>query len=85
METIPKTKPNYGLSLKYTKALIPGILLIGQTGGAYGLISAFYYHADSGFGFAVISNGCRSNYIDGSGDVLKDISRVVYKYFEQTE
>jgi CubicO group peptidase (beta-lactamase class C family) len=48
----------YGLALTTTHDLIPGKVLKGHTGSAYGLYSAMFFCPKEKFGFVVITNGC---------------------------
>jgi CubicO group peptidase (beta-lactamase class C family) len=48
----------YGLALTTTDKLIPGKVLTGHTGSAYGLYSAMFFQPKGKYGFVVITNGC---------------------------
>lgn len=49
----------YGLALRESSDLIPGEVMKGHTGSAYGLFSAIFFEPKKKFGFVVITNGCK--------------------------
>lgn len=71
-------KANYAFSFRKYSGLIPGHILYGQTGGAYGLFAAMIFEPQNNFGFVVIANGGKSHYIDGYGDLHKSVIRCMY-------
>jgi hypothetical protein len=48
---------NYALGCMQTDKLIPGKMLIGHSGDAYGLLSDMYYSESEDFGIVFITNG----------------------------
>lgn len=79
---LTKTK-EYGLSYRKYVSLLPGYIMYGQTGGAYGVFSAMIFCPQSKFGFVVITNGCLSKSIDGYADLHTHVIRALYKNFIQ--
>lgn len=69
---------NYAFSFRKYTGLLPGCVMYGQTGGAYGLFAAMIFDPEKKMGFVVISNGCKSDYIDGYGDLHKKV--ILYLY-----
>lgn len=53
----PIDKDKYGLAIMTHPTLIPGKVMKGHTGSAYGLYSYMFFHPEEKFGFVVISNG----------------------------
>ncbi|MGC3947628.1 MAG: serine hydrolase domain-containing protein, partial [Chryseolinea sp.] len=49
----------YGLAMRESSDLIPGEVMKGHTGSAYGLYSAMFFEPKKKFGFVVITNGCK--------------------------
>lgn len=58
---------NYGLSFVHSilQKIIPGVDLIGMTGGARGIHSVMMFNPEERIGFVVICNGCTSKSADG--------------------
>ena len=71
----------YGLALANVDNLIPGKVLTGHTGSAYGLYSAMFFEPKEKFGFVVITNGCKPGYTEGMNTVLKVTIRALYDNF----
>jgi CubicO group peptidase (beta-lactamase class C family) len=60
----------YGLALRASSDLIPGKIMMGHTGSAYGLYSAMFFQPKEKFGIVVITNGCNTSYLPGSNDIV---------------
>jgi CubicO group peptidase (beta-lactamase class C family) len=58
MQTQIANKEGYGLAIRTVPDLIPGKIMKGHTGSAYGLYSAMFFHPKEKFGIVVITNGC---------------------------
>ena len=67
----------FGLSFVHFLTTIPGVDLIGMTGGARGIHSAMLFQPEEKYGFVVICNGCTSKSADGS-EMNKLIIRELY-------
>jgi CubicO group peptidase (beta-lactamase class C family) len=80
MQSVIAEKSGYGLALTNTKKLIPGKLLIGHTGSAYGLYSAMFFDPKKKFGFVVITNGCKPLETDGFNEVLRKTINSLYTH-----
>jgi CubicO group peptidase (beta-lactamase class C family) len=70
----------FGLSFVHFLTTIPGVDLIGMTGGAKGIHSAMLFQPEGKYGFVVICNGCKAKSADGS-EMNKSIIRELYKSF----
>jgi len=83
MQTALPLKGNegYGFAIATTEKLIPGILMKGHTGSAYGLFSAMFFQPKEKFGFVVISNGCNPGYTDGYNSVIRKTITCLYDNF----
>jgi CubicO group peptidase (beta-lactamase class C family) len=68
----------YGLALLETSTLIPGKLMKGHTGSAYGLYSAMFFEPKEKFGIVVITNGCKPIYTEGINNVLSKTINSLY-------
>lgn len=71
-------KAQYGLGLLTTTKLIPGEVLIGHTGGAYGLSSAMFFEPGKKIGFVVISNGLVQGYTEGYNTIIRKVILALY-------
>lgn len=63
----------YGLAITTTRKLVPGVLLKGHTGSAYGLYSAMFFQPEKKYGFVVITNGCDPGYTEGFQAVIREV------------
>jgi len=82
---IPRSSDeNYGLALWVDDGgYIPGVKLVGHTGGAYGLRSAMFFSPEDKYGFVMISNGCKPDEDGGNTGVIEGSIQRMYKYFIQ--
>ncbi len=64
----------YGMAMRTATELIPGKVLKGHTGSAYGLYSAMFFDPKDKFGFVVITNGCIP---DNQSDIRNVLSRSI--------
>ena len=65
----------YGLAIRTDRAVVPGAVLTGHTGSAYGLYSSMFFDGERKYGFVVIANGTRD------ADVREAVNRTLYEYF----
>lgn len=72
---------HYCLALRTSENLIPGELMTGHTGSAYGLYSAMFFEPTKGFGFVVMTNGCKPVYKNGFTEIQGDVIRALYDAF----
>lgn len=78
----PRSDPeHYGLALWHDYDKIPGVELVGHTGGAYGLRSAMFWAPDRSFGLVCISSGARGDFEDEQSGVLEGTLRLLHKHF----
>jgi len=71
----------YGLAIMTLDDLIPGKVMKGHTGSAYGLYSAMFFHPDEKFGIVVITNGCGADYDSGMNKVTRTAINILYDSF----
>jgi CubicO group peptidase (beta-lactamase class C family) len=71
-------KEPYGFALETSTTMIPGEILIGHTGVAYGLYSAMFFHPDKEYGIVVIVNGCPPEYDAGYNAVIRKAVNFLY-------
>ena len=83
MQTPRSADENYGLALRVRDDLIPGLTLVGHTGGAYGLRSAMFWSEDRSFGLVMISSGSDKEDDDVPSQVIPTVLQLMYKYFCQ--
>ena len=77
---VPRSEPeHYGLNLWLADDYVPGVTLVGHTGGAYGLSSAMFFKPDEKYGFVIICNGSHDE--KGTHNVLHQGIARMYKYF----
>ena len=81
MQTTVAEKEGYALAIMHSDKLIPGKMLTGHTGSAYGLYSAMFFDPKKKFGIVVITNGCKPVYQDGFIMVLKRTVNTLYDNF----
>lgn len=79
MQTKLSEQEGYGLALETTEKMIPGKVLKGHTGSAYGLFSAMYFHPKEKFGIVVISNGCDPVHTGLYNIVIKKTVNALYE------
>ncbi|MBN8686188.1 MAG: beta-lactamase family protein [Chitinophagales bacterium] len=79
MQTPYSEKEGYGFALLQTDKLIPGKIMTGHTGSAYGLHSAMFFNVKDKFGIVVISNGCDLKYSEGFNTVIRKVVNVLYE------
>lgn len=79
MQTDIAKKEGYALGIAHTDRLIPGKMLTGHTGSAYGLYSAMFFNAKEKFGIVVITNGCNPVYDGGFNVVIKRTMNSLYE------
>ena len=78
MQTKVSEKEGYGLALHSNEKLIPGKVLKGHTGSAYGLYSAMFFHPKEKFGIVVITNGCNPESTAGFTNALAETMNTLY-------
>ena len=80
MQTPRSDEEHYGLAIGIVDDRIPGVTLVGHTGGAYGLRSAMYFAPDRSYGLVMISSGCK---VDGEGDqnIINGTLTRMYNHF----
>jgi CubicO group peptidase (beta-lactamase class C family) len=84
MQTKVSDNENYGLAILTTDKLIPGKIMKGHTGSAYGLYSAMFFDPKEKFGIVVITNGCNPIYTNGMNEVLRSTINSLYDNFINT-
>jgi len=78
MQTKISEEEGYGLAIRTVSDLIPGKILKGHTGSAYGLYSMMFFDPKEKFGIVVITNGCIPNYTNGYNDFLAKATNILY-------
>jgi len=81
MQTKISEEEGYGLAISNFDNLIPGRIMTGHTGSAYGLFSAMFFDPREKFGLVVITNGCNPTYTDGIADILRRSINCLYDNF----
>ena len=71
----------YGLAISNRSNLIPGKMMTGHIGLAYGLNSSMFFQSKEKFGIVVITNGCSPHETDGINDVLRATTNCLYHNF----
>lgn len=80
MQTQLSAEEGYGLAIRTIDNLIPGKILKGHTGSAYGLYSAMFFEPQEKFGIVVITNGCNPIYTEGMNAALKATINSLYNH-----
>jgi CubicO group peptidase (beta-lactamase class C family) len=81
MQTKISEEEGYGLAIRTVSDLIPGKILKGHTGSAYGLYSMMFFEPKEKFGIVVITNGCSPTYTNGYNDFLASATTILYNNF----
>jgi CubicO group peptidase (beta-lactamase class C family) len=81
MQTKISEEEGYGMAIMNVDNMIPGKMMRGHTGSAYGLYSAMFFQPKEKFGIVVITNGCSPVYTDGFNDVLRVTINNLYTNF----
>lgn len=81
MQTKVSEEEGYGLALTNSDDIIPGEMMTGHTGSAYGLYSAMFFNPKKKFGFVVITNGCNPKYSNGMNELLRTSLNSLYDNF----
>jgi len=81
MQTPIADEEGYGLAISNINDLIPGKVMTGHTGSAYGLYSAMFFNPKEKFGIVVITNGCNGTYTNGINDVLRASINSLYNNY----
>ncbi|MCW5910428.1 MAG: beta-lactamase family protein [Cyclobacteriaceae bacterium] len=81
MQQVIAEEAGYGLAISTVSTLIPGTILKGHTGSAYGLYSAMFFNPKKKYGFVVITNGCLPDTQPGMRPVQKKTIGILYDNF----
>lgn len=79
MQTPVPNAKGYGLGLTQMEKLIPGKLLKGHTGSAYGLHSIMVFEPREKWGIVAITNGSNPVYTDGRNEFLAKVTELLYR------
>ncbi|MFN7538776.1 MAG: serine hydrolase domain-containing protein [Bacteroidota bacterium] len=80
MQTPLKSDTHYAFAIENSDKIIPGQLLWGHTGSAYGLHSAMFFQPDKKFGFVLISNGVVPGNTAGVNSFLRQAMLLLYDH-----
>jgi len=80
MQTERYEKAHYGLALAKSSELVPGSLVVGHTGYAYGLRSAMFFDPEKKVGVVVITNGSKAPEGESQGIHTRTVS-TAYRHF----
>lgn len=81
MQTQVANKDGYGLAIRTLPNLLPGEVMKGHTGSAYGLYSCMFFEPRKKFGFVVITNGCAVGAYDDINPLLMEEVNYLYRAF----
>lgn len=81
MQTPVLNAKGYGFAITTVDDLIPGKIMKGHTGSAYGLYSAMFFDPIEKFGIVVITNGCNPAATNGMNSVLRETINSLYHNF----
>ncbi|MFN9665242.1 MAG: serine hydrolase domain-containing protein [Bacteroidota bacterium] len=79
MQTPLKSDTHYAFAIENSDKIIPGQMLWGHTGSAYGLHSAMFFQPDKKFGFVLISNGVIPGNTAGVNTFLRQVMLLLYE------
>jgi CubicO group peptidase (beta-lactamase class C family) len=78
MQTKISEEEGYGLAIMNLDKLIPGKLMTGHSGSAYGLYSGMFFQPKEKFGIVVLSNGSSGTYTNDMNDVVRATINSLY-------
>ncbi|MDY0904287.1 serine hydrolase domain-containing protein [Pedobacter sp. CFBP9032] len=81
MQTKITEEEEYGLALRQSATLVPGVKLVGHTGSAYGLYSTMFFNPKEKFGFIIITNGINATYTGDFPDFTRAAINTLYQHF----
>ena len=81
MQTKISEEEGYGMAIMNLSNLIPGKVMTGHTGSAYGLYSAMFFQPKEKFGIVVITNGGNPGYTGGLNNILRAAVNSLYDDF----
>ncbi len=79
MQTPASGSLGYGFAIETVDNIIPGEIMRGHTGSAYGLYSAMFFNPKKKYGIVVISNGCPPGYSNGLNTVIRKTIQTLYE------
>lgn len=79
MQTKISEEEGYAMAIMNFKDLIPGKVMVGHNGSAYGLYSAMFFEPKEKFGIVVITNGSDPLYINDFREVLRRTVNSLYQ------
>lgn len=79
MQTPASGNLGYGFAIETSDKIIPGEIMRGHTGSAYGLYSAMFFNPTKKYGIVVISNGCHPGYTNGLNTVIRKSMQTLYE------
>lgn len=78
MQTKISEEEGYGLAIMNLDNLIPGKVMTGHSGNAYGLYSAMFFSPGEKFGIVAITNGCLPVFSNDFSDAIKAVMNSLY-------
>lgn len=78
MQTPANGTQGYGFAIETSDKIIPGEVMRGHTGSAYGLYSSMFFHPTKKYGIVVISNGCAPGYTNGLNTLIRKTLEGLY-------
>jgi CubicO group peptidase (beta-lactamase class C family) len=69
----------YAMAMMNYGDLIPGKVMVGHNGSAYGLYSAMFFDPKEKFGIVVITNGALPTYVKDFREVLRKAVNILYQ------
>jgi CubicO group peptidase (beta-lactamase class C family) len=79
MQTPASGSLGYGFAIETEDNIIPGEIMRGHTGSAYGLYSAMFFNPTKKYGIVVISNGCHPGFTNGLNTVIRKSIQTLYE------
>lgn len=83
MQTAVPFSDHYGLAIMTRSDVIPGKIMKGHTGSAYGLYSIMMFHPEEQFGIVAITNGCNVDEYDGLNPYMQEVVASLYQHLLQ--
>lgn len=72
---------SYGFAIRTTDKLLDNHIMIGHTGGAYGVFTSMFWDANRNFGFVVMTNGCNERRENNFMAIHRDCAAALYNNF----
>ena len=72
---------SYGFAIRTSAQLLDNHIMIGHTGGAYGVFTSMFWDKEKKFGFVVMTNGCNGRTDNNFMAIHREVDACLYNNF----